>query len=243
MSMFATSDSALFDQIQERKSIESDLLRQYLPLVHKQVNQLRSHAGPVMGREDMIQLGLMALLDAVRRYPGQLDAGFMSYCKQKVRGAILDELRRLDWRSRCVRQEAHRLNDITRQLTQRLGRPPKQDELAEAMGISREELRALEQDSHADALQSLETLLEQGDHHHPAGSDHLEPLERQRWLAQALAQLPEPDRLVLSLYYQHELNMKEIAAVMQRTEARVCQLHKQAVSRLQAILQNEMESY
>lgn len=243
MSMFATSDSAFFDQIQERKSIESDLLRQYLPLVHRLVNQLRSHVGPVMGREDMIQLGLMALLDALRRYPGQLDAGFLSYCKQKIRGAILDELRRLDWRSRGVRQEAHRLNDTTRQLTQRLGRSPRPDELAEAMGITREELRALEQDAHADTLQSLEALLEQGDHYHPAGHDSTEPLDRQRWLAQALAQLPEPDRLVLSLYYQHELNMKEIALVMQRTEARVCQLHKQAVSRLQAVLQNEMESY
>lgn len=243
MSMFATSDAAFFDQIQERKSIESDLLRQYLPLVHRQVNQLASHVGPVMGREDMLQLGLMALLDALRRYPGQLDAGFMSYCKQRVRGAILDELRRLDWRSRGVRQEAHRLNDITRQLTQQLGRSPRQDEVAEAMGISSDELRILELDAHANALQSLEALLEQGEHCHPAGGSTTEALDRQRWLAQALAQLPDPDRLVLSLYYQHELNMKEIAAVMQRTEARVCQLHKQAVSRLQAILQNEMESY
>lgn len=243
MSMFATSDAALFEQIQERKMIESDLLRQYLPLVHKLVNQLHSHAGPVMGREDMMQLGLMALLDAVRRYPGQLDAGFISYCKQKIRGAVLDELRRLDWRSRGVRQEAHRLNDITRQLTQRLGRAPKSDELADAMGISGGELRVLEQDAHADALQSLEMLLEQGEHHHPAGSSATEPIDTQRWLAQALAQLPDNDRLVLSLYYQHELNMKEIAAVMQRTEARVCQLHKQAISRLQAILQNEAESY
>ncbi|QRG78262.1 FliA/WhiG family RNA polymerase sigma factor [Citrobacter sp. R56] len=243
MSMFATHDSALFEQFQERKHIESDLLRQYLPLVHKLVNQLHSHAGPIMGREDMIQLGLMALLDALRRYPGQLDAGFISYCKQKIRGSILDELRRLDWRSRGARQEAHRLNDATRLLTQQLGRSPKPDELAAEMGITLDELRTLEQESHANALQSLETLLEQGEHCHPAGSDTTEPMERQRWLAQALGQLPEPDRLVLSLYYQHELNMKEIAVVMQRTEARVCQLHKQAISRLQAVLQNEMESY
>nr|WP_064544328.1 MULTISPECIES: RNA polymerase sigma factor FliA [Buttiauxella] len=239
--MFATSNTAFFEQLQERKNIESNLLRQYLPLVHKLVNQLRSHAGPVMGREDMVQLGLMALLDALRRYPGQLDDGFMIYCKQKIRGSILDELRRLDWRSRSVRQEAHRLNDITRQLTQRLGRSPKPDELVEEMGITADELRTLEQDTHANTLQSLETLLEQEPHYHPAGRDTTEVLDKQRWLGQALAQLPEPDRLVLSLYYQHELNMKEIAAVMQRTEARVCQLHKQAVSRLQAILQNEME--
>lgn len=243
MSMFATSDTALFEQIQERKHIESDLLRQYLPLVHKLVNQLHSHAGPIMGREDMIQLGLMALLDALRRYPGQLDTGFICYCKQKIRGSILDELRRLDWRSRGARQEAHRLNDVTRLLTQRLGRAPKSEELAREMGISGDELRILELESYANALQSLEALLEQGEHCHPVGLDTTEPLEKQRWLAQALAQLPESDSLVLSLYYQYELNMKEIAAVMQRTEARVCQLHKQAISRLQAILQNEMESY
>lgn len=241
--MFATRDTALFEQLQERKHIESNLLRQYLPLVHKLVNQLRVHAGPVMGREDMIQLGLMALLDALRRYPGQLDEGFLLYCKQKIRGAILDELRRLDWRSRSVRQETHRLNDVTRKLTQRLGRAPKTDELAGEMGITRDALRILEQDTHADALQSLETLLEQGAHYHPEGHDATGALDKQRWLTQALAQLPESDRLVLSLYYQHELNMKEIAAVMQRTEARVCQLHKQAVSRLQTLLKNEMELY
>lgn len=243
MSMFTTSDNALFDQVQEHRSVESSLIRQYLPLVHKQVNQLRSHAGPVMEREDMIQLGLMALLNALRSYPGQLDVGFMSYCKHKIRGAILDELRRLDWLSRSTRQGAHHLNDVTRQLTQRLGREPKPAELAEEMSISLDELHALELDAHAHALMSLDSWLEQGEQRHPISGDlTTEAVDRQRWLAQALAQLPEQDRLVLSLYYQHELSMKEIAAVMQRTEARVCQQHKQAILRLQAVLQKEVES-
>lgn len=241
MSMFASSNTALFEQLQERKHIESNLLRQYLPLVHKQVNQLRIHAGSIMGREDMIQLGLMALLDALRRYPGQLDDGFIVYCKQKIRGAILDELRRLDWRSRSVRQSVHHLNDITRKLSQLLGRIPKPDELAKEMGITAEALLAIEQDAHASAMQSLEELLEQESQCHPVGHNTIDHLDRQNWLKQSLAQLPEADRLVLNLYYHHELNMKEIAAVMQRTEARVCQLHKQAVLRLQTILQNAME--
>lgn len=243
MSMY-TPDAASFEQIQEFRVVETSLLRQYLPLVHRQVKQLSSHAGPVMEKDDMIQLGLMALLDTLRRYPGELDGGFINYCKQRVRGAILDELRRLDWRSRNIRQDAHRMSDAARRLTQQFGREPKRNELAEAMGVSHEELLAMEQAAHADALQSLETLLEQGEHYHPSSSGNptTEAVDRQRWLAQALGQLPEQDRLVLSLYYQRELSMKEIALVMKLTEARICQLHKQAVIRLQALLQHEGES-
>ena len=242
MSMF-TTNTASFAQVQEHRIVETNLLRQYLPLVHRQVRQLGCHSGPVMEQDDMLQIGLMTLLDTLRRYPGELDGGFINYCKLRIRGAILDELRSLDWRSRGARQEAHRLNDASRRLIQQLGREPKNSELAEAMGVSLDELLTIEQSAHADALQSLETLLEQGDHYHPVsqGNPTTDAVDRQRWLTQALGQLPEQDRLVLNLYYQHELNMKEIAVVVKRTEARVCQLHRQAVTRLQALLQHEGE--
>ena len=108
----------------ERQS-EQALLHQYLPLVKRTVCSLKSHCGPLIGQEDMEQIALMALLEAARRYPGEYDAGFISFAGQRIRGAILDELRRLDWRPRSVRQQAHSFNDVVRQLTRELGRYPK----------------------------------------------------------------------------------------------------------------------
>lgn len=234
MTAFETGHS-LFEAALPRSN-EAVLIKQYSPLVFKIVHQLRQHAGSLLANDDMVQLGMMALLDTLRRYPGELDEGFVGHAAKRIRGAILDELRRLDWRSRQIRQEANRLRDTARALQKSLGRDPNHRELASAHGISMAELHQLQQATEAETLHSLDALLEAGGG--IEGSDRpLARVEQQRWLAQALTQLPEQDRLVLSLYYQHELNMKEIAAVLQRTEARVSQLHKQAVARLQVLLQ------
>ncbi|MGS0726617.1 sigma-70 family RNA polymerase sigma factor, partial [Shewanella sp. 0m-11] len=120
---------------------ESKVMVQYLPLVKRSVSQLRSHCGSVLAIEDMEQIGMMALLEAARRYPGEYDNGFLSFAGQRIRGAILDELRRQDWRPRPVRQQAHELNDTVRQLTRLLEREPSDKEVAEAMGLSETEYR------------------------------------------------------------------------------------------------------
>ncbi|WP_163934463.1 RNA polymerase sigma factor FliA [Paraferrimonas sp. SM1919] len=212
-------------------------LSRYLPLVKRTVNMMQSHCGPTLEKEDMEQLGLMALLESIRRYPGKHDPGFGSYAKQRVRGAILDELRRQDWRPRQLRQQSHELNDTIRQLSKELGRPPKDQEVAAALNLSEDDFRERLYASQAANLQSLETLLDDG--LQLDGQDQALQREIQkRSLEQALKTLTKRQQVLLHLYYQQELSLKEIALVFQVTESRVCQLHKQAVSALQASLIN-----
>ncbi|TKB54595.1 RNA polymerase sigma factor FliA [Ferrimonas aestuarii] len=220
---------------QQRQGSESQLLQQYLPLVKKAVNQLRSHCGSQLEIQDMEQIGMMALLDSLRRYPGELDGGFINFASKRIRGSILDELRRLDWRPRPVRQQAHEFNDAVRTLTRTLGRPPKDAEIADAMGLSPEQLRERLYASQAESMQSLDDLFQQGVEPEQSRDGQPSFIDK-RTLVKALSKLNKREQLVLGLYYQHELNLKEIALTLNLTESRVCQLHKLAVKQLQEIL-------
>ncbi|MGS0675405.1 RNA polymerase sigma factor FliA [Shewanella sp. 0m-4] len=213
---------------------ESKVMVQYLPLVKRSVSQLRSHCGSVLAIEDMEQIGMMALLEAARRYPGEYDNGFLSFAGQRIRGAILDELRRQDWRPRPVRQQAHELNDTVRQLTRLLEREPSDKEVAEAMGLSETEYRERLFASQSESMRSLDELISEGGNF-VDNNDILEQFSAKECLFQAISKLNKREQLILSLYYQHELNLKEIAATLGLTETRICQLHKQAVKQLQNI--------
>lgn len=215
---------------------ESQLMRQYLPLVKRVVSQLRSHCGAMLAIEDMEQIGMMALLESSRRYPGEYDNGFLSFAGQRIRGAILDELRRQDWRPRPVRQQAHELNDVVRRLSRHLGREPKDLEVAAEMGLSHEAYRERLYASQAESMKSLDEILSMGNDP-VAGGNSVDQFILKKTLIKAMAKLNEREQLILSLYYQHELNLKEIAATLGLTETRICQLHKLAVAQLKNLLQ------
>jgi len=213
---------------------EQSLLMPYLHLVKRVVSHLRSQIGTVVAREDLEQIGLLGLLEALRRY-GRPDAQFEFFAFKRIRGAILDELRRQDWRPRQIRQQANEFNHVVRELLNRLGRMPSESELAQAMGLEMAEIRELVYASQAEAMQSFEELLEQSGREW--GHDHdFSELELKMSLSKVLATLDKREQLLLSLYYQHELNMKEIALVLGLTESRVCQLHKQCIAALNARL-------
>ena len=133
---------------------EQRWLVEHTPLVRRAVAQLASQAGGAMDREDMLQIGLMGLLEALRRY-GEPDERFPGYAAQRVRGAILDELRRQDWRPRSVRQEGHRLRDGIRELRRRLGHEPSEAEVMQHLGVSAEDYLAYEQHTNAETLASF----------------------------------------------------------------------------------------
>jgi RNA polymerase sigma factor for flagellar operon FliA len=215
---------------------ESQLMRQYLPLVKRVVSQLRSHCGAMLAIEDMEQIGMMALLESSRRYPGEYDNGFLSFAGQRIRGAILDELRRQDWRPRPVRQQAHELNDVVRRLSRHLGREPKDLEVATEMGLSHEAYRERLYASQAESMKSLDEILSMGNDP-VAGGNSVDQFILKKTLIKAMAKLNEREQLILSLYYQHELNLKEIAVTLGLTETRICQLHKLAVAQLKNLLQ------
>ena len=207
----------------------------YAPLVKRIARQLNSQVSGAMGREDMEQIGLMGLLEALRRY-GTPDTGFGSYASLRVRGAILDELRRQDWRPRAVRQDSHKMRDAVRALTRKLGREPNDKEAADALGISQEEWRQFLLDDCAEELLSFDDILQESTeraHSSPGPEDQF--LVR-RSLEQALSALNEREQRVIQMIYEFELSYKEIAAVLDLSDARVCQLNKSALAKMKAAL-------
>lgn len=221
------ADEALLD--------EAAVIDSHASLVKRAVRQLSSQASGVMDREDMMQIGLMALLEALRRY-GVPDEQFAGFAMLRIRGAILDELRRLDWRPRSVRQDAHKLRDAWRELTRKLGREPQEQEAALALGISLAEVQGLLQAENAEAMHSFDELLANGvdlpDERSPEAQ-----LQLRLTLAAALQQLPAREAQVIQLYYEYELSLKEIALVLDLTEARVCQINKSALKKMKDCLQ------
>ncbi|NAW70636.1 FliA/WhiG family RNA polymerase sigma factor [Vibrio sp. V27_P1S3P104] len=212
---------------------EYELLQKHQIIVKRIVNQLRVHATTHCGIEDMQQIGLMALIEAGRRYGDIQDPNFPAFAVCRIRGAILDELRRLDWRSRKTRQEAHELNDVTRDLTRTLGRPPTDAEIIKALGTDEQDYYARQNAALAGEMQSLDQLLEMNSHAQFGGDyDGMEHEHTRRSLESAIQQLTKRDQLILTLFYQHELNLHEIALVLNLTPPRICQLHKQALKQL-----------
>ena len=215
---------------------ESAIISTHAVLVKRAVRQLSSQVGGVLEREDMTQIGLLALLEAARRY-GMPDEQFAGFAMLRIRGAILDELRRLDWRPRTVRQDAHKLRDAWRMLTRKLGREPQEQEAATALGISLAEVQSLLQAENAEAMQSFDEILANGgdlaDERAPEAQ-----LQMRIALTSALQQLPPREAQVIQLYYEYELSLKEIALVLDLTEARVCQINKAALKKMKLCLQS-----
>jgi RNA polymerase sigma factor for flagellar operon FliA len=208
----------------------------YAPLVKRIARQLNAQVSGAIAREDMEQIGLMGLLEAVRRY-GAPDAGFASFASLRVRGAILDELRRQDWRPRAVRQESHRLRDELRALTRRQGREPNPQEAAEALGVSQEELNQHQLDDCAGELLSFDEVLQEATNQADAAPGPEQQCMARRSLEHALASLSEREQRVIQMIYEYELSYKEIAAVLDLSDARVCQLNKSALVKMKAALQ------
>lgn len=234
MQPYCIAQDEVFDN---DSATEASLMAKYSYLVKRACAHLRSQVSSCFSFEDFEQLGMMGLLEAIRRY-GEPDASFESFAFKRIRGTILDELRRQDWRPRQLRQAAHHLNHAQRDLYNQLGRMPSERELAEKLEIPVEEVWQLVYANQAEQMQCLDDWLTR-----ETAADHASPaqqrFELKRTLAHALNQLAEREQLLLTLYYQHELNMKEIAQVLKLTESRVCQLHKAALASLNSILERE----
>ena len=215
---------------------EQKHLLAYAPLVKRIVRQLNSQVAGAIDRDDMEQIGLMGLLEALRRY-GEPDGAFGSYAALRVRGAILDELRRQDWRPRAVRQHSHKLRDAVRELTRKLGREPSEAEITASLGLSADDYQAYLLDESAEVIASFDEVLQDtlADTGSVAGPE--EQLMIRRSLEQALNGLDEREQRVVQMYYEFELSYKEIAAVLDLTDARVCQLNKAALNKMKAVLQ------
>jgi RNA polymerase sigma factor for flagellar operon FliA len=208
----------------------------YAPLVKRIVRQLNSQIAGAIDRDDMEQIGLMGLLEALRRY-GEPDGAFGSYASLRIRGAILDELRRQDWRPRAVRQQSHKLRDAVRALTRKLGHEPSEAEIMSGLALTPEAYQAYQLDENAELIASFDEVLQESVSSDSAPSPE-DQLVVRRSLEQALRGLDEREQRVVQMYYEFELSYKEIAAVLDLTDARVCQLNKAALGKMKAVLQS-----
>ncbi|MDF1484210.1 RNA polymerase sigma factor FliA [Ramlibacter sp. H39-3-26] len=208
----------------------------YVPLVKRVVRQLHAQVGGAVDREDMEQIGLIGLLEALRRY-GVPDERFGAYAAMRVRGAILDELRRQDWRPRAVRQESHRMRDAVREFRRKLGREPSEAEIVSALGVTSAAYQEYLLAENAEQLASFDELVyELSNMPSDMQSPEAQMIAR-RSLEQALSVLDVREQRVIQLYYEFDLNFKEIAAVLDLTEARICQLNKGALRKMREFLQ------
>ena len=220
---------------------KNSLWLRYVPLVRHEALRLQVRLPASVELDDLLQAGGIGLLNAIERYDSLQGTAFTTYAVQRIRGAMLDELRSRDWVPRSVRRNAREVAQAMQKLEQQLGRPATESELAQTLGITLAEYRQILLDTNNSQLFSYdewrEGLLEG---HEEANPLHhlLEGSLRQR-VIEAIEALPEREKMVLTLYYQEELNLKEIGAVLEVGESRVSQLHSQAIKRLRAKLANE----
>jgi len=218
---------------------ENALLIKYMHLVKRAVTHLRSQISTLQSYEDLVQIGTMGLLEAIRRYGSEPDKAFESYAFKRVRGEILDELRRQDWRPRQARQQGHSLNHARRTLSRQLGREADENELMVFLEVGADQLQNMILDSVSEEMQSLDELLQAGTDIAEENSD-IQHFDIKRSLKKTLSLLESRDQLLLTLYYQYELNLKEIALALKITESRVCQLHQLALKKLNSHLKSSL---
>ncbi len=210
-------------------------------LVKRIARRMKARLPASVELDDIIQAGMVGLLDAIERYEQTRGAQFQTYAEQRIRGAMLDELRSSDWLPRSARRNMRRIETAINTLEQRYRRPPSEKEVAEHLKLSLSEYQQMLQDAAGSQIVSYDDFSEDSAFLERRAADTLpEPLESvldaemREQLAAAIDDLPEREKLALSLYYERDLNLREIGAILGVSESRVCQLHTQAIARLRA---------
>ncbi len=231
------------------KTDKNHLLSEHAPLVKRLAYQLKAKLPPSVEVDDLIQAGMIGLLDAITRYEDDHGAQFETYAIQRIRGSMLDELRSTDWLPRGVRQSMRKIEVAIQLIQQRLGRPPLETEVAKHLKISLAEYQEILTESTGHQLVYYEDFHDSESKEHfldrysnDISGDPLQSLLRGDFRATVIAAidaLPDREKLLMGLYYEQELNLKEVGAVMGVSESRVSQLHTQAVARLRAFLRDK----
>lgn len=224
----------------------SATLKQHSPLVRRLAHQLIAKLPASVEIDDLIQAGMIGLNDALGRFDASQGVQFETFATQRIRGAMLDELRGGDWMSRGDRKYQRQIEAAVHRLEQQFGRAPAESEIAKEMGVSLNDYQELLGKVRGTQLVCLEDLGgADGDDsyldRHVADEDAnplalLQDRRMREALVEAIKLLPEREQYVMSMYYEHDMNLREIAAVLGVTESRVCQLHSQSIARLRAKL-------
>jgi RNA polymerase sigma factor for flagellar operon FliA len=231
------------------KGLRDRLILTYAPLVKYVAGRLGSGLPAHVDEGDLVSYGLLGLIGAIERYDPDRDIKFETYAISRIKGAIIDELRALDWVPRSVRSRAREIERAIGELEARLGTAPTDEQIAQKIGISVDELEESLTDISRSSIAALDELWStsgEGDQVSlldtiedttgPRPADALDESEMREALADAIARLPEREKIVITLYYYEELTLREIGEVLGVTESRVSQLHTKAILRLKARL-------
>lgn len=221
------------------------MIRQYSPLVRRLAHHMMAKLPANVQVDDLIQVGLIGLSEALTRYEAAQGVQFETFATQRIRGAMIDELRENDWMSRGSRKSQKEIERALRRLEHQLGRSPTESEIATELGMTLVDYQSLLSKVRGTQLMYLEDMNGGSDdednfldrHVSDSSVDPMEMLRDQRLresLVNAIKTLPEREQYIMSMYYENDMNLKEIAAVLGVTESRVCQLHSQSIARLRA---------
>jgi len=241
----------IVEEIEITTENREEVIKQYSPMIKYVANRIAMRLPPHIEVDDLISVGVLGLMDAISKYDSSRGAKFKTYAEFRVRGAILDELRSMDWVPRSIRQKASNVDKVVQKLQAKLKRPPEDEEVAKEMDLSLDQFYDTLNETRSIPVFSLEDLgiaKETGEQQSLldclAGKADADPqtqirlVELKEIIAKAIDTLPEKERLMVSLYYYEELTMKEIGAVLDITESRVSQIHSKAVYHLRTKLKS-----
>jgi len=242
----------LWEEYEKTKSpqLREKIIVEYAPLVKIVAGRLSMYLGYNVEYDDLVGYGVFGLIDAIDKFDFDKAVKFETYASLRIRGAILDQIRKMDWIPRTVRQKQKKLEQAMREIELATGRAPTDEQLAESLDISVEELNEWQSHVKVNNVVSLNEYIEQGSEieMNPVQNSHFEQPERvveqeelKKILAKSLDRLTEKERKVVVLYYYEELTLKEISRVLEVSESRVSQLHTKALQKLKKHLGNQID--
>ncbi len=243
---YSTTTSARATTAASSQADAEKLLLQHAPLVKKIALHIHARLPDSVQLDDLLQAGMMGLLEASKSFDASKGASFDTFAGIRIRGSIIDEVRSSDWTPRSVSRNIREIAGAIRAVEMRTGRKAKETEIAEELDIPLAQFQKISREASTARVLSCNELLDDEGHAYldvPSPDDdpsvHLQNLDRERLLAEKIRALPEREKLMMSLYYEQDLNLKEIGAIMGVSESRVSQIHGQALARIRADLQDE----
>ena len=241
----------LWEEYARTKSpeIRENIILEYAPLVKVVAGRLSMYLGYNVEYEDLVSYGIFGLIDAIDKFDFMKDVKFETYASLRIRGAILDQIRKMDWIPRTIRQKQKKIDVVIKDIEVRCGRTATDDEIAAGLGISGDEYLEWQSQMKITNVVSLNEFLEQGSEvsneashtkstHFDSPEEVLERDELKKKLAEALEVLTEKERKVIVLYYYEELTLKEISSILEVSESRISQLHTRALQKMKTKLGN-----
>lgn len=250
--MDETGKKRLWEEYGKTKSpeVREKIILEYAPLVKLVAGRLSMYLGYNVEYEDLVSYGIFGLIDAIDKFDTLKDVKFETYASLRIRGAILDQIRKMDWIPRTIRQKQKKIDAVIREIETKCGRSATDDEIAESLGITSDEYTDWQSQMKVTNIVSLNEFMEQGSEIPNDNNSHstqfdgpeevIEKEELKRILAESLETLTEKERKVILLYYYEDLTLKEISSILDVSESRVSQLHTRALQKMKVSLGSYM---